>query len=171
MKQVVARCNGTEIVDRGDEVWIVMKDLPSPVWPLIAGLLACITLINGTLQAVYAGVKHVWQQGLLALVLLTFGAVFIKVGIALRRAATKAEEAPAQPVLILEGGHLLDAQRRELAPLEAVTLSYVLQLTSSSKALTLTWPTGSLVVARGNPFGDPVDDCAAALEARGMRGP
>jgi hypothetical protein len=159
MSRVVARCNGTEIVDRGDEAWVTLKDLPSPVWTMVAGLLACI----------YALVKGGNQHALAAVVLLGLGLAFVKAGISLQRAATKAEAAPGKPWLIFADGLLLDAERRELAPLASVRFSRTFQLTSSSRSLTLVWPSGSLVVARGNPFGDSIDDCVAALESLGLR--
>jgi hypothetical protein len=40
-----------------------------------------------------------------------------------------------------------------LAPLDAVRFSPVAQMGSSSRALVATWPSGSAVVYRGNPFG------------------
>lgn len=168
MNRTIARCNDTEIVQRGDEAWIVHKDLPSPVWRMIAALLACITLVNGTLQGIYAVARGGSQHAVASVVLLGLGLAFVKVGIGLRRAASEAEDAPGKPWLIIADGRLLDAERRELASLESVRLARSFQLTSSSKALTLTWPTGSLVIARGNPFGDSIDDCVAALEALGV---
>jgi hypothetical protein len=169
MSRVVARCNGTEIVDRGDEAWITLKDVPSPAWTMVAGLLACVTLVNGTLQGIYAAVKGGNQHAVAAVVLLGLGLAFVKAGISLQRAATRAEEAPGKPWLIFADGLLLDAERRELAPIASVRLSRTFQLTSSSRSLTLVWPSGSLVIARGNPFGDSIDDCAAALESLGLR--
>lgn len=169
MSRIVARCNGTEVIDRGGEAWIVLKDLPSPVWVMVAALLACVTLVNGTLQGIYAAVRGGSQHGIAAAVLLGLGVAFVRAAMGLRRTAAKAEDAPGKPRLIVAGGCLLDAERRELAPLESVRLTRTFQLTSSSKSLTVNWPSGSLVVARGNPFGDSIDDCAAALESLGLR--
>ncbi|HEY6080228.1 MAG TPA: hypothetical protein VIW29_15550 [Polyangiaceae bacterium] len=169
MSRIVAQCNGTEIIDRGDEAWIVMKELPSPVWTIVAALLACVTFVNGTLQGIYAAVRGGNQHVIAAVVLLGLGFAFMKAGIGLRRAATKAAEAPGKPSLIFADGLLLDGERRELAPIESVRLSRSFQVTSSSRALTLKWPSGSLVVARGNPFGDSIDDCVSALELLGLR--
>jgi len=169
MNRIVARCNGTEIVDRGDEAWIVKRELPSLVWTMVAGLLACVTLVNGTLQGIYAIMRGGSQHAVASVVLFGLGYAFIRVGISLRRAATKAEEAPGKPWLIFADGLLLDAERRELAPLESVRYTRTFQITSSSRSLTLTWPTGSAVIARGNPFGDSIDDFTAALESLGLR--
>jgi len=161
--------NGDSVVDRGDEAWIVVKDLPSPVWTMVAALLACVTFMNGTLQGIYAAVRGGNQHAIAAVVLLGLGIAFTKAGIGLRRAATKAAATPGKPLLIFADGLLLDAERRELAPLESVRLTRTFQLTSSSRALMLTWPSGSVVIARGNPFADSIDDCAAALESLGLR--
>jgi hypothetical protein len=171
MSRIVARCNGTEVVDRGDEAWIVLKDLPSPVWVMVAALLACVTLVNGTLQGIYAAVRGGSEHGIAAAVLLGLGVAFVRAAIGLRRTAAEVEEAPGKPWLIIADGYLLDAERRELAPLESVRQSRTFQLTSSSKSLSLSWPSGSLIVARGHPFGDSIDDCAAALESLGVRSP
>lgn len=168
MNRTIARCNGTEIVQRGDETWIVHKDLPSSVWLMVAALLACVTLVNGTLQGMYAVARGGRQHVLASVVLLGLGLAFVKVGLGLRRAASEADDAPGKPWLIVADGRLLDAERRELARLESVRLVRSFQLTSSSKSLTLTWPSGSLVIARGNPFGDSIDECVAALEALGV---
>jgi hypothetical protein len=105
----------------------------------------------------------------LAVGLLGLGFVFARVGIGLRRARNQAEEAPGKPWLIFADGALLDAERRELSPLESLRFSRSFQLASSSRALTLTWPTGSLIIARGDPFGDSIDDFVAALESLGLR--
>jgi hypothetical protein len=169
MNHVVARCNGTEIVDRGNEAWVTMKEVPSPAWTMVAGLLASVTVINGALQGIYAAVKGGVQHGFAAVVLLGLGMAFVKAGLSLRRAATEAAEARGQRVLVFANGMLLDGEQRELCSLEDVKLTYELQLASSSKALTLRWPSGSLVIARGSPFGDPVDECVAALEALGLK--
>jgi hypothetical protein len=169
MSRVVARCNGVEILDRGDEAWIVRKELPLAAWTMVAGLLACVTLVNGTLQGVYALAKGGTQHAVAAFVLLGLGAAFVRVGMGASRARAKAEEAPGKAFLIVADGRLLDAERRELAPLESVRITRTFQLASSSRALTLVWPQGNLVIARGDPFGDSVDDCEAALESLGMR--
>lgn len=169
MSRVVARCNGVELIDRGDEAWVVTKDVPSPVWMLIAALLACITLGNGTLQAMYGYAKSDRHHGILGIGLLVLGFVFIRVGMKLRRARNEAEEAPGKPWLIFADGALLDAERRELSRLEALRFGRTFQVTSSSPALTLTWPAGNLVLARGNPFGDSVDELVEALESLGIQ--
>lgn len=169
MNRVVARCNGTEVVDRGDEAWIVLKDLPSPVWTMVAALLACVTFANGTLQGIYAAAKGGTEHAIASVVLLGLGVAFTRAGIGQSRAVTKAAEAPGKPLLIFADGLLLDAERRELAPLDSVRFARKFQVTSSSKALSLSWPSGSLVIARGNPFGDSIDDCVTALESLGLR--
>jgi hypothetical protein len=169
MSRVVARCNGVEILDRGDEAWIVRKELPLAAWTMVAGLLACVTLVNGTLQGIYAWVRGGREHALAAFVLLGLGAAFVRVGMGASRARTKAEEAPGKTFLIVTEGRLFDAERRELAALESVRLTRTFQLGSSSRALTLVWPQGTLIIARGDPFGDSVDECEAALESLGMR--
>jgi hypothetical protein len=167
--RVLARCNGTEIVDRGSETWITLKHVPSPVWLFVAALLACITLINGTLQAIFAFTPSGPKHGIFAVVLLGIGFAFIRVGISLRRARNKAEEAPGAPLFILADGALLSAERELLAPIESVRLARTLQVASSSKALTLSWPGGSAVIASGNPFGDSIDECVEAMQRIGLR--
>jgi hypothetical protein len=169
MSRIVARCNGLEIVDRGDEAWVVTKDVPSPVWLMVAALLACVTLGNGTLQVMYGFAKSDRQHGFLGVGLLLLGFVFVRLGMRFNRARNEAQEAPGKPWLIFAEGALRDAERRELAPLESIRWARTFQLASSSRALTLTWPAGSLVLARGNPFGDSVDEFVDALESLGVR--
>ncbi len=169
MSRVVARCNGIEILDRGDEAWVVTKDVPSPVWTMVAALLACITLGNGALQLIYGYAKADRQHGILGAGLVLLGFVFIRLGMRFSRARREAEERPGKTWLIFADGALLDADRRELAALDALRVARTFQVASSSRALTLSWPSGSLVIARGNPFGDSVDEIESALQSLGVR--
>ena len=70
------------------------------------------------------------------------------------------------PWLVLEGGLLRDAAGNVLAPVAQIRVVRSFQLGSSSKALALELPGKKLVIARGTPFGDSVDELEAALLAR-----
>jgi hypothetical protein len=169
VNKVIARCNGAEIVESGDEVWLVWKPVLSPVWVFVSALCVLVFVVNGTLFLAKFTLSGVVAHGLLGAFLL-LGALLSSAVCrwALRKRAADVERV-GSPFLILRAGQLLDAQRRKLAELEQVSLERTFQLTSSSRALAIRWPGGSAVVARGNPFGESVDACESALLARGLR--
>jgi len=166
---VVARCNGTELDRRDGELWIVERPSPPHTAVFVLGLLTAIVLVNAVLQAVFAvrgGSTHAIAAALLA----TLGGAFAWLTVIVVRAGRRRAAAEPRPLLIVDlaGKRLLDAARRELAPLPAVRVERVFQATSSARALALRWPQGSRVIARGNPFGDSIDDCESVLRAQGL---
>jgi hypothetical protein len=182
MRNVLACCNSTEIVEDRGELWIIKKrpqggssssGLPS----LIPGLLAGIVLINGLVQAI--GSFAAWAAGpsetasrfspIAAAILLLLGAILGYVALAMRRPTAGGVDAELQSAMfILASGRLLDGKRRDLAAVAEVRYRKVGQLTSSSPALALRWPTGERVIARGSPFGDSVDGLIHVLQRHGV---
>jgi hypothetical protein len=169
MGNVVSRCNGAELVDQGGELWIIAKRSPPHVASYLLGLIAVILLVNGIVQAVGgAGGNPRLSVGAGA-IMFAFGTVFAFALVALRRHAARlaAAEDPG-PLLILAGGRLLDGNRRDLVALGEVRYRKVMQLASSSRALALEWPTGEIIIARGNPFGDSIRGFVHALRSHGI---
>jgi hypothetical protein len=164
---VLARCNGVEVVRREGEVWIVVRPGPPRVALFVLWLAAGITGINAVVQAMLAmrgGAGHAIAAGVLVAAAALAGGIAVLV----RRAGARRVAVEPRPLFILDvaGKRLCDPQRRELAPLHAVGVARTMQLASSSSALTLRWPGGAFVIARGSPFGDSVDDCEAVLRTQ-----
>ena len=176
MGNVLARCNGVELVDRDEELWIVQRRSPLGFFVLhfatwMLGLAAAILLINGATQAAGAAGAARWASVGAAVVMLAVGIAIACGLVALRRrAARRAATCDAGPDFILAGGRLLDGDRRDLADLGDVRCRKVWQLASSSCALALEWPTGSAIIARGYPLADSVHTCASVLRDRGILG-
>lgn len=168
MSDILARCNGTEIVDRNDEIWIVQKRSPPHVLSWIFGLVAFIAIVNALVQGFMGATQRSSEPAVAAGILLVLGVVCVGILVALRRAGARWAEEPVAPSLIIAGGTLLDDHRRPLAALADVRYELIWQLFSSSRALALVWPSGDAIIARGNPFGDSVAGCKNALRSRGI---
>lgn len=167
MSHVLARCNGTEIVDHDGERWIVQKRSPPHLASAALALLAFIMIVNGLVQAVMGG-RPLWHNAVAAGILLTVGLVCVWIRRALLRLAAQWATQEVGPSWILADGKLLDGKRRELAALGDLRCKKVFQVFSSSKALALVWPSGNTVIARGNPFGDSVHGCEQVLQSLGI---
>ncbi|MDC0715600.1 hypothetical protein [Nannocystis bainbridge] len=168
---VVARCNGTEIDRRDGELWIVERPAPPRTAVFVLALVAVISLINAAVQAVFA-IRGGSDHAIAAAILTALGGASAWLVVRVVRFGRRRAAAEPRPLLIVDvaGGRLLDPARRVLAPLAAVRVERVFQAASSARALALRWPQGSCIIARGSPFGDSVDDCAAALRGQGLGG-
>lgn len=166
---LVARCNGTELVRKDGELWIVERPAPPNTALFVLGLLAALALVNAVVQLLLA-IRGGSSHAIAAVILLAVGGALVSIAVAVHRRGRRRAAVEPAPVLIVDlaGQRLLDPGRRELAPLAAVRLERVFQATSSARALALRWPAGKRVIARGNPFGDSVDDCESALRAQGL---
>lgn len=162
---VIARCNGTLLIEDERSVRVVWQRggwLGTAVF--VAGLLTVIAFVNGLIQltiSVSVGMP------LLALTMLLAAAT---TALMRRKRALASSSGATSPWLIFdfEARVLRDHVGAVLAPLDQVRAGRVWQMASSSRALRLTTPAGSFVIARGTPFGDSVDAVEAALRARGV---
>jgi hypothetical protein len=111
-----------------------------------------------------AGVARV----LLTALLLCAGAACAYGVVAVRRRLANPAPNDPGPALIIAGGRLLDAERRDLAALAVDRYRKVGQIASSARALALEWPGGKTVIARGNPFRDSIAGCVRVLKQRGI---
>ncbi|WP_434416800.1 hypothetical protein [Nannocystis pusilla] len=166
---VVARCNGTELDRRDGELWIVERSAPLHAAVFVLGLLAAILLVNAVVQAVFA-IGGSSGHAIAAAILAVLGGAFAWLVVVVGRLGRRRAAAEPRPLLIVDfqSKQLLDAARRVLAPLAAVRVERVFQAASSARALSLRWPRGGRIIARGNPFGETVDECEAALRAQGI---
>jgi hypothetical protein len=164
MDPVIASCNEQVLCRRGDALVLARRPpAPGPTWVFVSALLALILGVNGVVQAVLAatGGGHPVAAAVLLGLAAAAGAGLRAVLAARRRAAAR----PPVPELVFDpgAGVLRDANGRVIAALADVRLERRMQLASSSRALACAWPSGSRVIARGNPFGEGVDAIADAL--------
>jgi hypothetical protein len=166
-RMILARCNGVELVRRDGEVWIVVRPAPPTVALFVLWLVAAITAINALVQAMVA-VRGGAGHAIAAAVLIAVAALAGGIAVLVRRYGKRRAAVEPRPLFILDvaGKRLCDPQGRVLAPLQAVSVAQTMQLASSSAALTLRWPGGTSVIARGSPFGESVDGCEAVLRAQ-----
>ena len=163
---VIARCNGTVLVEHGRHIGVVAQGkswLGTSVFVL--ALLTLIAVVNGVVQLLL-------QPGVGAVILV--GALapgWFALRLLRLRKAQRAAPAAEVPWLIfdLEGRVLRDHAQTVLAPLDQVVVKQALQLASSSSALRVELPSGAIVIARGSPFGDSVDGMLEALRIRGIK--
>jgi len=171
MEHVLARCNGTEIVDHDGELWIVEKPAPPHTATAVLLTLAFIAFVNGLAQTVLAISRRDVTNAIAAAITVLLGTVFVLVLNAVRRgAAVRSAEEPG-PSMIIAGGKLLDARRRELANLTDVRLDRVFLVFARSRALAVVWPQGKRIIARGHAFGDTIDGCEHVLRSHGINKP
>lgn len=164
---VIARCNGTALVEDGPRLGVVEQGggwLGTAVF--IAALVALLALVNAVLLftiALAAGV---------AVLAVALVAGFVAHRLWRRRRVLAASPAAEAPWLVFdrEAGVLRDGDGAALSPLREVRLARAFQAGSSSKALRVQWRGGAKIIARGTPFGDSVDAVEHALRARGIGG-
>jgi hypothetical protein len=158
---VVARCNGTLLVQDGDRLGVVEQGGGwIPVAIFVAALLAVIPLAAGV-----AFLFVQWPLGAGLLAGSTLGIAAVLGLVRLRRRVRAAP--PGAPWLVFDRGArtLVDGEGAVIAPLDQVAVERAWQAGSSSKALVARHRGGRIVIARGNPFGDSVDAFEHALRA------
>jgi len=140
-----------------------------PAWALfVLGLLAGITGLMSVLFAVAVEVPGRW---LVVVILLGLAVVF---GTLLRWLMRRRRDRLARPlaiaeaIVVIDEGALTDAAGRTLAPRTGVKFARMMQATSSSRALAVTWSGGRRVVFRGDPFSGSIDQAVDVVRARGF---
>ena len=162
---VIARCNGTLLVEDGDRLGVVEQG---------GGWVGTALFVTGLIALILAGNGIFWltQVPALGAGLLAGAALAIAAAVALFRARRRRAAAPpAAPWLVFDlgAGALRDGAGATISPLDQVRIARAWQAGSSSKALVVNHRGGKVVVARGTPFGDDVDAIEHALRARGVR--
>lgn len=163
MMPIIARCNGTVLTEDDGRLGLVEIGggwLGTALF--VSVLVASIASINGAvLLAIGPRIAGAAVLGL------GLGAAFVATRFWRMRRRIR-DRGPGPPWLIFDParGLVCDGSGNPLAPLAQVRLARSFQLGSSSKALTLELPNRKLVLARGTPFGDSVEDLEQALRAR-----
>lgn len=163
----IARCNNVVLLASGRDVRLVDQGMSGlPTARFVTAGLGVIMGINGVANSALPVDARVLMVALGAL----FGAAAVWLYREGRARADRSKRGVTIATFDLDGGLLRDVNGRVLAPLAEVRLLRTLQLASSSRALAVSHPSfGRLVLARGNPFGDSVDELEEALVARGLR--
>jgi len=167
--QTIATCGGYEMVEDGPRIYFIDRGTNGYAVALfVLGLITVIGGVNAVVQLA-SGRRHFLAGLILLGVASVFAAVFMLVLRARkRRLALRWNEHAPLAFIDRQTGAAHDADGHPVAPLAQVAFRPVFQLGSSSKALALHHPNGSIVVARGSPFAGSVDDFVDALRARGL---
>ena len=155
----LAKCGSRTLEQHDRRLYIVDHETDwTPTARFVLGLLTLICGANAVLMGMTPSLRNVaYLLGPLALV---FAAMFIAIG----RYRAQQESTPGKRIITIDLDHgLLNDRDEVVAPLSALSVRRVFQLTSSSKALELRWPNGAVEVARGNPFADDVGEIEHAL--------
>ncbi|MBW2453732.1 MAG: hypothetical protein JRI68_04445 [Deltaproteobacteria bacterium] len=171
--QTITRASGVGLIEQDGKLYAV--DLGTG-WAYTMGfVLGLITFIFGAFGTVQLVLAIAGAGGLAVL-----GAIFVPIaaatGVGLwlvvrhvqRRHAAPLGSLPVIVVFDFAAGQLCAATGQPLAPLAQVQLGHKLQLGSSSKALELRWPGGSVALVRGNPFAGGSSAIEDALGSRGL---
>ena len=137
----------------------------------VLGLLTVIAGINGIfwlVAGIRSGETHVLGIVLVCVALLSaFGASRVWAAEKRDRVLVP-EERTWVAVINLEAQELETPEGESLAPLSSVRFEPVMQLASSSRALSAKWPEGSMVVYRGSPFGGSFQEALDVLRRHGL---
>jgi hypothetical protein len=172
---MVARASGVGLIDRDGKLYAV--DLGTG-WAYTMGfVLGLVTFLFGVFGSVQLVMAAVGSGGMAVL-----GAVFVPIaalgGLGLwlivrfvgKRHAASLDSLPVLVVFDLGAGQLLAPTGQPIAALSQVQLDFPFQLGSSSRALALRWPGGSMVLVRSNPFAGGSAAIEDGLRSRGVGG-
>lgn len=168
-------CRASEVVvAEEDEKLFFFRDtsFPSAVFIYVAALLAFICTGAGiALFAISgeAGGQRYAGAGILAGGLLLLFVTYKLM--TLRKKKQQTLPGAEQRICIIDTRRkeLLQGDGRRIAPLESVQMKRKMQITSSSPALFLEWPGGSLLLVRGNPFSGGTGPLEHLLKNNGVR--
>jgi hypothetical protein len=166
--QTIASCGGYEMVEVGPRIYFIDRGTSAHVIALfVLGLVTGIVGLNGVAQIALGNVA----LGLImAAVGGVFGTVFALVLRARRaRLARRWDEHSPLAYIDSQTGAAHDGAGHPLAALSFVAFAPVFQIASSSQALAMNYPGGSIVIARGSPFSGSIDAFTYVLRARGLR--
>ena len=155
---VAASCNGTLLVETDGKLGVVEQGGSWVVTALfVAGLLTLITLSSGV------GLLFTGYIGGVAPLGVTLITGWITVLLFRRRERDRAMTTFPAPWLVFDvpAGVVRDAAGAVIGKLDEIKIVKEGQVTSSSSMLVAYCP-ARFVLARGNPFGDSVEDCLSS---------
>lgn len=158
----LARCNGTVLVEHAGNLGIVERGggwLGTAIF--VAGLL---TVIPAAAGIAFVTVDITVGAALIASAVL-FAAITVLLVLRKRREARAISHPTPWLVFDLSARLIRDRQGATVGMLDQVRLERVMQAGSSSKALAVFCP-AKIVIARGTPFGDDVDQLEHELRRR-----
>lgn len=160
----LARCNGTILVDDGGKLGIVESGggwIGTAIF--VALLLAVLPAMSGVAMILAD------QPAGFAMVAVSVLAAAAAVVLVQRKRRDQAATTHPAPWLVFDvpAGVVRDRTGAVLGPIDQVRLVRVGQLASSSRALAAYCP-AKIVIARGTPFGDSVEQLEHALRSRGI---
>lgn len=160
---MIARCNSVVLVERGRRLVLVDQGGAGlEVVVFVGALGAFVVGANGLLQLL----AMPWVgAGLLVLSALA-GAVAWQAWRVRRR--LHAAEGRVRMSFDTETRLVHDGSGAAIASFDEVRLERTWQVASSYRALTLRYPSGAMVLARGSPFAGGVDDVETGLLERGI---
>lgn len=156
---IIARCNNTVLIEDGDRLGLAEQ---GGNWTAVAifvtALLTFLGLVMGSLMVSIHGLDGL---PLLGLAVVAGAALYVTIRLHRRLRAAP----PPPPWLIFDRSTrtILHGNGAQLTTFARAKLARTFQLGSSSRALSLRHPGGSLVLARGNPFAGSVDAIEQAL--------
>ena len=164
ISSVLAECN--DVVLLKEEECLIFAQRPQSISPslfFVAILVTCITGVNAVAQLAMA-------HGAAALTLTATTCLFAWLLFRMIKLNREAKLQAASPQWVLDRAqnYLLDSRGQKIAPLHELYFAQTFQWNSSSRALTCFWKQDSAIVARGNPFGNSVDDVITALQHAGF---
>ncbi len=170
----LAEGSGIVIHEAGNKVYISKRRATwTSTFLFVTGLLAVILLANGVLQfTVFKEQANGSPTAglVLAGMGILFSILFWRVWLYQKKVSV-APLSELKTIAIFDFGtnNLLDGQQNLLAPINQAFLVRKMQLTSSSPELIIHWGSGSLSIARGNPFSGGIAGIEKALVSKGIR--
>ena len=166
--QTIATCGGYEMVEVGPRIYFIDRETHGyAIAMFVVGLLTLMVGVNGFFQLMLGRVAAGVILGAAAAGLVVVFGVVLRARRA--RLALRWDAMPPLAYLDRATGTVHDASGRTLAHLAQVAFAPAFQMTSSSQALEMRYPGGSIVIARGSPFSGSVGTFIDALRARGQR--
>lgn len=154
------------MIEDGPRIYFIDRGTgPHLIGLFVVGLIAFITGANALVMLAV----NIVVAAVMLVVAIVSGGVFMAVWKARRKRMTMPwNQAGLLAYVDRQTGLAHDASGRPLAQLAQVSFAPEFQLTSSSKSLALRHPGGTIVIARGSPFGGSIHDFTDQLRARGF---
>lgn len=161
---VIARCNSVVLVERGHRLLLIEQGGAGLEVAVFAGTLSSFLLvINGLLQ-----VFIIPWVGIGMFVLGAIAGAIARYAFRIRRDIRATVDGRVQFTFDMETRLVYDALGVPFTSFGEMRLERTWQRHSSARQLMLKCKAASLVLARGSPFADAVDDIETSLLARGI---
>ncbi len=166
---ILAESSGVALIERGPWLYVVERGTGTLYTvAFVLGLLVPFLGIGGT--AIFLATESFLAGGGIAILVIScvFG-LWRTIRTIRLRGTLPLERLTVIVVFDRQRQVLCNAAGQPIAPLAGIILKRRMQLASSSRALHLYWPGGSMCLARGNPFGGGIGPIHARLQhALGM---